>query len=1645
MQAKAQPTVSSTTTTLLSSSSITLGGSVTDNATVTSGATGSVAFYVSTDGVTWTQFDTELLNGAGIAISNAYYPPAAGTYYFNATYSGDNNYLPSSSGALDEPLTVNEASSTTTTLLSSSSITLGGSVTDTATVSGVSGIVPTGTVQFYVSTDGGSTRTLFDTESLNGVGIATSISYTPLASSATGASYEFYAVYSGDNNYLASSSGALDEPLTVNEASSTTTTLLSSSSITLGGSVTDTATVSGVSGIVPTGTVQFYVSTDGGSTFNQYGAAKSLSSGSATSDDYTAANVGTIYFKAVYDGDTNYASSQSGNTAEPLTITQASATVGAATFTPSSPITLGASVLVSAAVTGPGGVTAPTGYVIFQVSINGGSYTNFGSPVALSGSSASISYTPQTATTYNFKAVYEGDSNYVSGTTGGSSSTLTVNQAVASVSAPSLSPSGSTTAGTLVSLSVTVSGGGATPTGTATFQVNIGGNGWNNIGSAVPLSSGYASTTYTPQTAASYQFQVVYSGDSNYNGATGSAASLTVVANVATHLVVTISGGTQTAGVSFTILVRAVDAYGNTATSYLGTVVFTTSDHGADVSLPGPYTFTAADAGEVSFSAVLVTAGSQSITATDTSDSSITGSKTGITVDPASASIFSISTVSSPQTAGVGFTIMITALDAYGNTATSYTGTPSLSDLSRTISPTSTSAFVGGFWTGTVTVTLAGSDSITATDGAITGKSNPFTVTHASVAVSVTVLPGTATITTGGSQAFTVAAADSYGNTWDVTGLVTTWSITSGAGGSWSSNVYTSHTAGSWTVTASYLGLLGTASLTVNAGSAASITVSPSTATITAGTQETYTATAYDNQGNDLGPVTASWGISSGAGGSWSSNVYTSHTAGSWTVTASYLGLLGTASLTVDAGALTTVSVSGPASVTAGGTATFTATGFDAEGNSLGVETASWSITSGAAGSWSYNVYTSHTAGSWTVSALVSTVNGTASLTVNAAAAASFVVSSFPSPATAGVSGTVTVTAHDAYGNVATGYTGTVHFTSSDGQAVLPADSTLSSGTGTFSATLKTAGTQSITATDTMTNSIAGSLAVTVVANVVARLVVTSSGGTETAGVPFTILVRAVDAYGNTATSYVGTVVFTTSDSGFGVSLPGDYTFTAGNAGEVGFSAVLVTAGSQSIIATDTSNSSINGSLTVTVDPNSGTRLVVTSSGGTETAGVPFTILVRAVNAYGNTATSYVGTVVFTTSDLGFGVNLPTSYTFTAENAGEVSFSAVLVTAGSQSIIATDTSNSSIAGSLAVTVVANVAARLVVTSSGGTEIAGVPFTILVRAVDAYGNTATSYVGTVVFTTSDPGALVSLPSSYTFTAADAGVASFSAVLVTAGSQSITATDTSDSSIIGSENGITVTHATAASNVVITPADSSVTAGATKTYSATATDAYGNTWDVTSLTTWSISSGAGGSWSNNVYTSATAGSWTVTGTYASSPYTTGLTVNPTITASAGANGSISPSGSVSVNYGGRQTFTITADAGYYIADVLVNGSSVGAVSSYTFTDVQAAYTISATFAKTATSTSTPKSTPSPSPTATPVPISTPLPTAIPTPISTSFPTPPPLSTTSPASEPSFELVLIVVATVAEIIIILTVIAAVRLRRKSKETQAMGNAQA
>ena len=90
-------------------------------------------------------------------------------------------------------------------------------------------------------------------------------------------------------------------------------------------------------------------------------------------------------------------------------------------------------------------------------------------------------------------------------------------------------------------------------------------------------------------------------------------------------------------------------------------------------------------------------------------------------------------------------------------------------------------------------------------------------------------------------------------------------------------------------------------------------------------------------------------------------------------------------------------------------------------------------------------------------------------------------------------------------------------------------------------------------------------------------------------GVPFDVIVTAVDSFGQVAVGYAGTVTFSTSDTDAGVVLPADYTFTAGDGGvhtftDTGLGEVtLVTPGDQTLSVIDTADDTINGNAAITV------------------------------------------------------------------------------------------------------------------------------------------------------------------------------------------------------------------------------------------------------------------------------------------------------------------------------------------------------------------------------------------------------------------------------------------------------------------------------
>jgi streptogramin lyase len=204
-----------------------------------------------------------------------------------------------------------------------------------------------------------------------------------------------------------------------------------------------------------------------------------------------------------------------------------------------------------------------------------------------------------------------------------------------------------------------------------------------------------------------------------------------------------------------------------------------------------------------------------------------------------------------------------------------------------------------------------------------------------------------------------------------------------------------------------------------------------------------------------------------------------------------------------------------------------------------------------------------------------------------------FAVTGFEAGVTAGVAGTFTVTAEDAHGNVVSTYSGTVAFTTTDPQVTPPANSGLTNGVGTFSLTFKTAGLQSITATDTVTSNITGTERwISVAPATVSTLIVSAVASRTYPGVEEGLSVTAKDPYGNLATSYNGTIAITRSDPA--ATLPPPKTIYGGE-GTVALT--FNTLGTQSVTATDSANG-LSGSVSnITVFSDPVTDFTVPTSG----------------------------------------------------------------------------------------------------------------------------------------------------------------------------------------------------------------------------------------------------------------------------------------------------------------------------------------------------------------------------------------------------------------------------------------------------------------
>ncbi len=633
-----------------------------------------------------------------------------------------------------------------------------------------------------------------------------------------------------------------------------------------------------------------------------------------------------------------------------------------------------------------------------------------------------------------------------------------------------------------------------------------------------------------------------FNGDGATDIASTSAGTVMVQINANTGLSAAIAGAgftisaptTTPAGVPIPVTIRAVDANGAIVPTFTGTVTVSASGPIANNTL---FTFTPADAGVLTVNISVFSVGTQTITA---SAPLLWSASQAITVTAAPATRLAVTAVPN-AVAGTPTTFMVVATDLFGNMVANYTGTAHFtsSDPQADLPADYTyTAADGGSHTFTGTLKTAGNQVFKAADA------TALTLVGNSNGVLVTPIAGVSLSTSGGggyigvAHPVTVNARDIYGN------VATSYNGTAHLSSSNPNTIVGADTVivnGVGTITVTPM-TLGTQTLTVTGaliGTSASITVTP-------GWPVRFTMTAIPST---IAGVSQSFSVTAFDAFGNVSNVYT-------------------------------------------GTVVFSSSDIQA-----GLP-ASYAFTAADAGSHTFSValrtagLQSFTMRDWVLAAVTVTQTG---IFVGSAAPVSMSVTALHA-VVAGTAQTVTVSGKDAFGNIATGYRGTIAFGSSDLLAGLPANYTFTAadaGTHDFSVILKASGSSVVTVQDTANatnpayNFIQRDIPVTPAAAVGFTLRATTN---VTANVAFLFTVQAIDVFGNVVNGYRGKVHFT-GPSG----VPLDYTFTAADAGTHAFSITLTATGTQTIGIQDTLNGAMKAQTSV--------KVVAQSTGGGGTGG----------------------------------------------------------------------------------------------------------------------------------------------------------------------------------------------------------------------------------------------------------------------------------------------------------------------------------------------------------------------------------------------------------------------------------------------------------
>jgi Big-like domain-containing protein/invasin-like protein len=919
---------------------------------------------------------------------------------------------------------------------------------------------------------------------------------------------------------------------------------------------------------------------------------------------------------------------------------------------------------------------------------------------------------------------------------------------------------------------------------TVTLGVNPGG-GTLSGDTTVAVVAGIAtfSNLHVDKAAAGYQLAAS-------SPATGSAASVsfTVTPGPASQLAFTTQPSPVAAGAAIApaIVVTARDALGNTATSFNDSVTVAIGANAGGGTLSGTRKLPAVS-GVATFADLSLDKVGTGYTLSAAAAGLAGATSGGFNVTPGAASQLAFTVQPSNATAGAAIApaVQVTARDAHGNTATGFSGTVTVAIGANP---------GGGTLAGLVTV-AASQGVATFSDLSVDKADAGYTLTAGATGVAgatsgtFTIAPGVASAlvftgqpsaTTAGaaiSPAVQVTAHDALGNTaTGFVGSVTIGIVTNPGGGTLSGTATVAASAGvatfpglsidkagaGYTLSAAASGVSGASSTAfdVTPGAAAKLvfTVQPAGVIAGAAIAPAVQVTAQDAQGNTDPTFTGNVTVAIGTN------------AGGGTL----------------AGTTTLAAVSGVASF------------------------ANLSIDKAGAG--------------YTLTAVAGGATGTTSdpFTVAPGAASQLAFTVQPTGTSAGavLTPAVQVTAKDAQGNVATGFTGnvTVAIGTNPGGSTLGGTTTIAavSGVATFgNLVLNKSGAGYTLAASSGVLASATSDAFTITPASATRLVFTVQPTSTVAGVTIAPAVQVTlqDTLQNIITTFGGNVTLAVGNAP-GVTLGGTTTVAAVS-GTATFSDLSVTkAGTGYTLTATASGAAAGASAPFTISPAAAAKLAFTQQPASATAGATIAppVQVTAFDAFDNAATAFTGSV-----SVAIGVN-PGGSTLsgtatTSAASGVAAFSGLsLDKVGTGYTLLASTTSPGVTGATSAPfpVVAGSAVDLVFTRSPASATAGHAMdTVLVRARDAQGNLATGFSGavTIGIGTGPAGGTVT---GATSVLAAGGVATFTnLVLHKAGGYTLSASATA---LAGATSAAITVTPDSAVRLVFTGQPSSVTAGA-----------------------------------------------------------------------------------------------------------------------------------------------------------------------------------------------------------------------------------------